>query len=360
MYDLISQCAINFTKSLTEEIGDNKITEIKDIFTKYTNDVIATCAFGLSVDSMKDPENEFYLMGKEATDLEKLTLKFFLLRDYAWVMKLFNIRLVSPRIARFFTEIIESTISMRDKKGISRPDMLQLMMESRGKENSKVELTTDEMTAQAFIFFFGGFDTTSTNMSFAAHELAVNPEIQTRLQEEIDAVLRESSGEPSYEAINGMEYLDAFLNETLRRYPLVPTLDRVCSKRFELPPAFPGAKPFVVEPGMAIWIPASGVQYDPDYYEEPEKFNPDRFLGNGTANNKSVTFLTFGFGPRQCIGVRFSFLQAKTVLFHLLARFNLRVCSRTSVPLKMSKKTFGLASEDGYWLQLEKRKNNFV
>ena len=360
MYKLISQCAINFTEFLAKDTKSNKIRDIKDVFTRYTNDVIATCAFGIQIDSMKNKENEFYLMGVEAASPEKLTLKFFLLRDFKWIVKLLNIRLVHPRIAQFFSNIIESTITTRDKEGITRPDMLQLMMENRGNEKSKVELTTEEMTAQAFIFFFAGFDTTSTNMCFAAHELAVNPEIQTRLQEEIDTVLRDTNGDPSYEVIHGMPYLDAVLNESLRKYPLVPMLDRVCAKEFELPPALPGTKPFVVKPGMVVWFPAYAIQHNPDYFEEPEKFNPDRFLNNGNAITKSATFLTFGIGPRQCIGNRFAILETKTMLFHLLARCNLKVCSKTSVPLKMSTKTFGPTSADGFWLSLENRTNSYI
>ncbi|EGI71167.1 Cytochrome P450 9e2, partial [Acromyrmex echinatior] len=64
---------------------------------------------------------------------------------------------------------------------------------------------------QAFIFFLGGFETSSTAMCFAAHEIAANPEIQLKLQQEIDKVLEESNGEVSYEAINRLEYLDAVI-----------------------------------------------------------------------------------------------------------------------------------------------------
>ncbi|XP_051170741.1 cytochrome P450 9e2-like [Leptopilina boulardi] len=355
MYKLISECAINFAEFLSNDKKAREMIEMKSAFTRYTNDVIATCAFGISVDSMKNPNNEFYLMGKEATDPVKVALKFFFLRSFPIIMKFFNIRLISNAIDRFFTEIIRSTIKTRDNNGITRPDMLQLMMDSRGKEGNKIDLTPEEMTAQAFIFFFAGFDPVSTNMSFAAHELAVNPNIQSRLQEEIDSVLRATNGEPTYEAINGMEYLDAVLNETLRKHPIVPFLDRVCNKRFELPATLPDAKPITMEPGMTIWIPVSAIHSNPDYYDEPEKFNPDRFLSNGTANNKSMTFLTFGIGPRQCIGNRFAILETKVVLFHLLAKCNFKVCSKTNEPLILSKKTFARNSEGGFWMKIEKR-----
>lgn len=356
MYKLISDCAVNFSEFLSNDKTANDMIDIKSAFTRYTNDVIATCAFGISVDSMKNPNNDFYMMGKEATDPVKIALKFFFLRCFPNVMKFFNIRIISSDIDRFFTEIIKSTINTRDANGITRPDMLQLMMDSRGKEGNKVDLSPRDVTAQAFIFFVAGFDAVSTNMSFAAHELAVNPDVQSRLQEEIDQVFRETNGEPSYEAINAMKYLDAVLNETLRKHPIVPFLDRVCNKRYELPPTLPGAKPITLEPGMTVWVPVSAIHSNPDYYEEPEKFNPDRFLKGGDASNKSATFLTFGIGPRQCIGNRFAILETKVVLFHLLARCNLKDCSKTSMPLKISKKTFARNAEDGYWMTVERRK----
>ncbi|XP_051170806.1 cytochrome P450 9e2-like [Leptopilina boulardi] len=360
MFKLISQCASDFTEILANDIEGNKMREMKEAFTRYTNDVIATCAFGISVNTMKDPNNDFYVLGKEATNLEKLTIKFFFMREFPYIMRLLNIKLVAPRIEKFFTNIIKSTINIRDTKGITRPDMLQLMMDARGKGN-KVDLTAEEMTAQAFIFFFGGFDSTSTNMSFAAHEIAINSDVQKKLQNEIDCVLRDTNGDPTYDAINGMEYLDAVVNETLRKYPLVPSLDRVCSRKFELPPNEIGGKPFIIEPGMTVWIPAVAYHYDSQYYEEPEKFNPNRFLGNDAAASiKSTTFLSFGLGPRQCIGNRFALLETKTMLFHLLARCNLKICPKTNVPMKLSKKTFGFSADGGYWMQLEKRDNKFL
>jgi cytochrome P450 family 9 len=70
------------------------------------------------------------------------------------------------------------------------------------------ELDNDDITAQALMFFLAGFDTTSTLMCFASHQLAVHPEIQTRLQEEVDETLQENGGKLTYEALQGMKYLD--------------------------------------------------------------------------------------------------------------------------------------------------------
>lgn len=69
-------------------------------------------------------------------------------------------------------------------------------------------MTMDELAAQVFIFFIGGFETSSTTMSFCLYELAINPDIQQLVQDDIDNVLQKHDGEITYEAIQQMEYLD--------------------------------------------------------------------------------------------------------------------------------------------------------
>jgi cytochrome P450 len=78
------------------------------------------------------------------------------------------------------------------------------------------ELDNDDIAAQALMFFLAGFDTTSTLLCFASLQLAVHPEIQSRLQEEIDETLRQHCGKLTYEAIHDMKYLDMVVSgETL-------------------------------------------------------------------------------------------------------------------------------------------------
>jgi len=266
-------------------------------------------------------------------------------------------KLVREKIANFFRNIIETTIKTREEKGIVRPDMLQLMMESRGKDG-KTDLSIEDMVAQAFTFFFGGFDSSSTLMCFVAHEIAVNQDVQERLQKEIDQVLENNNGQAPYEAINNMEYLDAVINETLRMYPSGLALDRLCVEDFELPPTLPGMKPFTVKKGQGIWIPVYGLHHDPKYFEEPEKFDPERFLGERKKHSLNCgAFLPFGQGPRMCIGNRFALLETKVLLFHLLARCQLQICEKTPLPLKIGKNGLSLTPEGGFWLSVVPRKS---
>lgn len=358
MFKLMMNCGENFADYLAgRSTNEPNIFNSKDAFTRYTNDVIATCAFGISVDSMRNPKNDFYILGREATNLEGiLSLKFFLLRSFPRISKFFNVKLIDKKIERFFEGIVRETIETRDRRGISRPDMIQLMMETRGKKSGEgPELTILDMTAQAFIFFFGGFDTSSTLMCFAAHQIAVNEDVQLRLMNEVDAVLKETNGEPTYDAVNGMQYLDAVINETLRIYPIAAFLDRMCVKRFEMPPALPGAKPVIIEPGQNVWFPVYSIHRNSKYYTEPNKFDPERFMGSRKNDIDPSHYFPFGQGPRICIGNRFALLETKVVLFQLLAKCHLKPAPQMIVPLELSTKSFAMTAKGGFWLQLKSR-----
>ncbi|XP_025073526.1 cytochrome P450 9e2-like [Pogonomyrmex barbatus] len=321
MYHLITECAVNFSEYLMDVPSDKRIMEMKDIFTRYANDVIATCAFGINVDSMTNPENEFYAFGKKATNFNMIALLKILMYQYTPILiRLLNIKIIDDRTNAFFVNLVDETIRTRDEKGITRPDVIQLLMDSRSKREPGKELSILDMTSQAFIFFLAGFESSSTLMSFAAHEIAINPDVQEKLQNEIDQVLEDMNGQPSYEAINGMKYLNAVINETLRKYPVQPMTDRLCVKDFELPATLPNAKPFLVKEGMMVWFPFYGLQHDPKYFPEPDKFKPERFLEEGKEKDNLNAYHPFGLGPRMCIGNRFALLETRTVFFHLLAR----------------------------------------
>ncbi|KAK2585262.1 hypothetical protein KPH14_009960 [Odynerus spinipes] len=357
MYKLMNNCATNFADYIANMPKEKRTLEMKDAFTRYTNDVIATCAFGIGINSMKDQNNDFYVLGKEATNFTGIkSLLFFVIRSWPTLSKVLNIKIISDKVVSFFKNIVKETIETRDREKIVRGDMIQLMMEARDKraEHGK-ELELIDMVAQAFIFFFGGFDSVSTAMCFTCHEIGVHQDVQERLQQEIDEVLEKTNGNPSYEVINNMEYLDAVINESLRMYPIVVFLDRVCNQNFELPPTLPGREPFLVKKGTNVWFPVYAFHHDPKYFEEPGKFNPDRFIERGKEIQNSGVYLPFGLGPRMCIGNRFALLEIKVLIFHLLARCNLKPCAKTSIPMKMSKKTISVTAENGFWMDIEPR-----
>jgi len=359
MFQLMSECAVNFAEHLKTTVPpEGRAMEMRETVTRYANDVIATCAFGISVDSMKHPENDFFVHGKKITNFGLLAIvKIMMFQNLPRLSRLLNIKITEQRSRDFFMNLVTETMRVRDENGISRPDMLQLMMDDRKKKEGGRELSILDMTSQVFIFFLAGFDSSSTGMSFAMYELATNPDVQRKLQDEIDQVLQDANGQPSYDDVNRMTYLNAVISESLRMHPSQPMTDRVCSRDFELPAALPGAKPYVVRKEEIVWIPFYALHYNPEYFPEPDKFKPERFLDDNKDQCNLNAYFPFGLGPRMCIGNRFALLEIKVMLFHLLARCDLEPCERTVIPLKLEQRGFSMRIAGGCWLNVVPRKN---
>ncbi|XP_029170254.1 cytochrome P450 9e2-like [Nylanderia fulva] len=358
MFDLILKCSADFVNYLVDhpELCDE--VDTKQIFRRYTNDVIATTAFGISVNSMKDQNNEFYLRGIEASKTfsgSLILFKFMFMTAFPRIAKLLGMTgFASPSMAKFFKRIVEETIRTREEQGIVRPDMIHILMQARDKDPINQKVTLDDIVAQAFGFFLAGFDTTSSLMCFVAHELAVNPEVQDRLREEVEQHLDERK-EISYEALSKMTYMDMVLSETLRRYPPAVMTDRLCTKSFELPPPKPGWKSVLVESNTIMLIPIYAFHFDPKYFPNPDKFDPERFSEENKNNIVPYTYLPFGEGPRKCIGNRFALMETKILIAHLLQKFILKKTKKTVDPIVFDKKEFNLLPQGGFWISLEKR-----
>lgn len=89
--------------------------------------------------------------------------------------------------------------------------------------------------------------------------------------------------------------------ETLRKYPILPFLDRKCVCDYKLPD--PSGKGTVVLPaGTGVYIPIIAIHNDPEYFSEPEKFDPERFTEETKKSRPNYTYFPFGEGPRICIG----------------------------------------------------------
>jgi cytochrome P450 len=93
----------------------------------------------------------------------------------------------------------------------------------------------------------------------------------------------------------------AVFTETLRKYPILPFLDRMCCSDYELP-APNGNGTITLPAGTGVYIPILGIHYDSTYYPEPEKFNPDRFTEENKRSRPKYAYIPFGEGPRMCIG----------------------------------------------------------
>jgi len=143
--------------------------------------------------------------------------------------------------------------------------------------------------------------------------------------------------------------MDQVVHETLRKYPPVPFLSRVCTKEYKIPDT-----EIMLEKGMVVYIPVLGLHRDPDYYPEPDKFDPERFSDKNKKERVPFTYLPFGEGPRICIGLRFGLMQIKIALTVLLAQYKFSLNSKTKIPIEFEPRSFALVPKGEIYLDIEK------
>lgn len=385
MFGLVTECADNMTNHFIAQAknGQTINIETRDIFTKYTNDVIATCAFGLKVDSIADPDNEFYQNGKMLTTPAKFwtAAVIFVIAKLPMIARVLNFANSPPVVA--FRKTIMETMLYRKVNNIHRPDMVNMMMQIREgtlkqqkeeKEEAKGFATVDEsevatvalkrawnddeILAQFLIFYSAAFDMTANLLTLATYELTINPDIQQKLYEEIVAVERQLDGKRiDYDVLQRMKYLDQVISETLRKWPPAVQLDRLCVKDYEYND---GDKyNFKIEKGTGLIFPTYGIHNDPKFYANPAKFDPERFNDENKGNIQPGTYLPFGIGPRNCIGSRFALMEAKAILYYMLLNFSIEPNENTQIPLKFNKSFLSMHTEKGLHLELKPRKTLF-
>ncbi|NXD61739.1 CP3AO protein, partial [Eolophus roseicapillus] len=342
MFPIINHYAEKLVKNIEKKVTNNEI--MKDIFGAYSMDVVASTSFSVNIDSMSNPSDPF------VTNMKKF-LKFNLLNPVVVFLVLFpffvpllekmNVTLLPSTVMDFFKGVFLKMKKEREKgSSMDRVDFLQLMIDSQSSHDSSKStesdsyksLSDEEILAQALVFVFAGYETTSSTLSYLSYNLATHPDVQQRLQDEIDAYLPNKAA-PTYSAITQMEYLDMVVSESLRLFPPVGRIDRVCKKTVEL-------NGVTIPKGMVVMIPTYMLHHDPAYWPEPKEFRPERFSKESRESIDPYTFLPFGAGPRNCIGMRFALLIVKVAVVALLQNFSFRTCKDTPIPLVLDMKGF--------------------
>lgn len=211
--------------------------------------------------------------------IEKI-FKFIGIKLCPGLMALLGIKILPKSVEQFFKSAIVDTFKRRQQENISRMDMIDLLMKIEKSDlmddnGDKVHRawTENEIISQCLTFYFAGFRTTSTTLSFAVYELALNPEIQDKLRKEISKVNEIAS----YDDIHEIKYLDGVVMETLRKWPPAPAVERCCvaSHTLKLDDNDDG-KTVIIEKGMNVMIPIFAFHRDKRHFANAEQFDPER------------------------------------------------------------------------------------
>lgn len=357
MFDLMNECAQELGDIINKATENEEALEVKEIMSRFTTDVISSCVFGLQANSIKNPDSIFRIMGKKVfnTTFRSRFLGFFS-SFVPGLRRVLKLSFFDKDVKEFFSKMVIDTVKYREENDIHRNDFLNLLITLKHEtensnntdvEEKKFEFTDNLMIAQCFVFFVAGFETSSGTLTFALYEVAKNEKIQNKLFNEIDSVFQ--GNELTYERLQSMSYLDQVVSETLRIYPILPFLIRVCNERYQL------NEHLFIEKGTRIIIPVLGLQTDPLYYNNPNEFNPENFSKEAKTKRHHYTYLPFGEGPRNCIGMRFGLMQVKLGLAVLIKNYEVTLSPKMDGPLLFNKTSFLASVEGGVWLTFKKR-----
>ena len=315
----------------------------QEVFGKFSLDSLATCAFGINPQSFEDESTIFVKYAARIftmTSMDNLKIFSRLIPFCAELQKFLNLNAHKPKETKFFRDVIRQTIQHRRETGERPNDLIDLMIDCMktskdSEENNtdvvdqyendmklehnkkKLEFDEDIIVSTALILLVAGYDTTGMTLSFMGYYLSMHPDIQSRLQGEIDQAFEKNGGKlPEYQAIQELPYLEMCIMESLRLMTPIGGLIRVCTKDYKFPNTH-----VEVKKNDVVLIPASGIHRDGKYYPNPNQFNPENFSKEAKQSRSPYAFLGFGQGPRACIGMRFALLEAKVAMMMVLSNY---------------------------------------
>ncbi|XP_031636878.1 probable cytochrome P450 6d4, partial [Contarinia nasturtii] len=339
MFPTLINCGMHLQDYLEKVADNDKMLNVREICAGFTTNIIASVAFGIDVDSLHCPNNDFRKYGRKIFEPSFFNALRRLMRFIAPnVMNILRIKSIKSEIEDFFISIVKENLECREKNNITRKDFFQLMIQLRNNgtvqldddqwktiiqtdENRKT-MTLNEIAANTFIFFSAGFESSSNIMSFCLYELAMNTQLQKRAHNEIDHVLNEYNGQITFDSISAMKFLGLCIDETIRKYPIAIYLSRNCVKDYRIPETNQ-----IIEKGTGIMIPLYALHMDEKYYDMPQKFDPDRFNEENSMGKNQLNrpYMPFGEGPRSCIAMRLGSMQIKVGLIVMLQKYRFEI-----------------------------------
>lgn len=239
MFQTFVECTSGLEDILEKHSRIQDPVDIKEVVSRFTTDVIGSCAFGIDCNSLKNPDSEFRQFGRKIfqPDFKRRVKNWIFFTVPRDILIYLGVKQMATEIESFFIDVVKKTVEYREKNHVERNDFMQLLLQLKNqgkvnddenlnvytKQNHEGEtLTLNELAAQCFVFFSAGFETSATTMTFALLELALKQDIQDKLRNEVETVLKKHNGKISYEAVMEMGYLDKVIHgEQIK--------ERVCS-----------------------------------------------------------------------------------------------------------------------------------
>ncbi len=251
------------------------------------------------------------------------------------VMDEFNSRIASPirfryplpslrtlRLYRAMKELDEiAYTAIRERRRNPQGDLMSMLVGASDEDGTP--MTDREVRDACLAIFFAGHETTACLLSWTWYVLASREDIERRLLAELSEAAAHSS--PPAGLIERLPYMQNVLNEALRLYPPAYAFGRAALRDTRV-------GDHEVKAGQTVVMSPWAMHRDARFWDEPERFDPDRWRGNLAARLPRFTFFPFSTGPRRCVGSSFAMLEATIAIATILPRFKLSSPPAVVVP----------------------------
>ncbi|XP_072159081.1 cytochrome P450 6k1 isoform X2 [Bemisia tabaci] len=308
-----------------------KPINIKEVAGMFFQDIISNSFLALDDNSyVKEGEFRKFLKSLVEPGWGKL-LGVFAQMHLQRIPTLESLKFITQKHIETMKSLLQKQIKQRSQTGDQRNDLIDLLIRLKeqdqdGKLDSEMDVTNEMISLGLSLLLGGKSVATVDNMvSFTIHLLSLYPEYQERIRQEVkEAMEKHNATEFTYEVVRDLHFLNQCLHETSRLYPNTSVITRVCTEDFT-----PAGTDYIFKEGELIIVDPYSIHRDPEYFENPDVFDPDRFSPKNRDSKSVDAFLSFGKGPRKCPGSNVALLVASTLIGSLLHKYEVRPYSHT-------------------------------
>jgi cytochrome P450 len=226
-----------------------------------------------------------------------------------------------PQFIAQLDDIIYRIIRQRKVTDEKPMDLLQMLMDATDEETGQ-PLSDEDLRNEAMTMFIAGHETTANAMSWLWSILAQQPDVRAKVEQEVDQVL--GTRTPVADDFSNLPYCQKVFKETMRLYPPVPLLPRHVENDDVL-------GKYALKGGSDVLFSAYLLHRHPDFWENPETFNPHRFDADAEKQRHPYAYIPFGGGPRLCLGNNFAMMEAVFILAMTTQRFKLNLTPNANI-----------------------------
>lgn len=309
---------VTYTELMLQQwkLHDGKEIEVYEEFKVLTSEIISRTAFG---SSYLEGKNIFKMINKLGVLLMRNTFKIRI----PIIGKIFRTSddFESSNLELGIKDSIIKIIKKREEKRMSGEienfgnDFLGSLIKVYHDTDTSKNITLEDVIDECKTFYIAGQETTATLLAWTVFLLALHTDWQDEARKEVFGLIGQQN--PNADAVARFRIMSMILNESLRLYAPVTSLNRYVKREVRL-------GKLVLPANMEILIPILALHHNPDIWgEDAHIFNPKRFSEgvSGATNSNTSAYLPFGSGPRICVGMNFAFAEAKIVLSMILQRF---------------------------------------